>query len=197
MLTVKAWEQIRRDYYVEHKSIREIARETGHARRTVSRMVELEEPPTYRRRRSKEAPKLGPYKERIQALLAQNATLPRKQRWTSPLIYREICRDGYQGAESTVRHYVGQARKLLHRPPVYLPLEFDPGTDAQADWGEGSGRHERRSPHRPVVLHEAVLLPANLHDGLPQPEAGSVFHGPCPAPSPSSRACRTGSATTT
>lgn len=137
MLRVKAWEQIRRDYYVEHKSIREIARETGHARRTVSRMVEMEEPPTYRRRRSKEAPKLGPYKERIQKLLAQNATLPRKQHWTSPLIYREIRRDGYQGAESTVRHYVGQARKLLHRPPVYLPLEFDPGTDAQADWGEG------------------------------------------------------------
>ncbi|MHC4469090.1 MAG: IS21 family transposase, partial [Planctomycetota bacterium] len=35
-----------------------------------------------------------------------------------------------------MRHYVGQARKLLRRPAVYLPLEFDPGTDAQVDWGE-------------------------------------------------------------
>ena len=32
---MKQWEQIRRAYYVEEKSIREIARETGHARRTI------------------------------------------------------------------------------------------------------------------------------------------------------------------
>ncbi|MBK8904540.1 MAG: transposase [Anaerolineaceae bacterium] len=36
-----------------------------------------------------------------------------------------------------MRHYVGQVRKLLKPPPTYLPLEFDPGTDAQVDWGEG------------------------------------------------------------
>ncbi|MFO7664709.1 MAG: hypothetical protein R6X18_19270, partial [Chloroflexota bacterium] len=53
---------------------------------------------------------LGPYKERIQALLDQNATLPRKQRWTSPSIYREICRDGYQG------RYTGIDGAPLYRP---------------------------------------------------------------------------------
>jgi transposase len=137
MLTVKQWEQIRRAYYVEQKSIREIARETGHARRTVSRMLDMDAPPTYRRRGPKRAHKLGPYKKRIQELLAQNQTLPRKQRWTAPMIFKEIEKDGFQGAESTVRHYVGQVRKLLRQPPVYLPLEFDPGTDAQVDWGEG------------------------------------------------------------
>lgn len=137
MLTVKQWEQIRRAYYVEQKSIREIARETGHARRTISRMLDLEAPPTYQRRQPKRAHKLGPYKKRIQELLAQNQTLPRKQRWTAPMIFREIEQEGFQGAESTVRHYVGQVRKLLRQPPVYLPLEFDPGSDAQVDWGEG------------------------------------------------------------
>jgi len=50
MLTVRKWEQIRRAYYVKEKTIREIARETGHARRTVKRMVESDEPPRYRRR---------------------------------------------------------------------------------------------------------------------------------------------------
>jgi transposase len=137
MLTVKDWEQIRRAYHTEGKSIREIARDTGHARRTVKRMVELNEPPKYKRRGPKRAPILGPYKERIQELLRQNQTLPRKQRWTSPMIFKEIQKEGYQGAESTVRHYVGQARKLLRKPAVFLPLEFDPGTDAQVDWGEG------------------------------------------------------------
>ena len=119
MLTVKKWEQIRRAYYIEQKSIREIARETGHARRTIDRMLELEAPPTYRRRRPKRAHKLGPYKEHIQELLAQNQSLPRKQRWTAPMIFKEIEKAGFQGAESTVRHYVGQVRKLLRQPPVY------------------------------------------------------------------------------
>ena len=43
MLTVKDWEQIRRAYHVEQKSIRQIARETGRARRTVRRILDLTE----------------------------------------------------------------------------------------------------------------------------------------------------------
>jgi transposase len=136
MLTVKQWEQIRRAHHVEGQSIREIARTTGLARRTVKKMAASEEPPQYRRRQEREAHKLGPYKERIQELLAQNKTLPRKQRWTAPTIYRDIKAAGFAGAESTVRHYVGQVRKLQKQPPVFLPLAFDPGTDAQMDWGE-------------------------------------------------------------
>jgi len=53
------------------------------------------------------------------------------------MIYKEIQKDGFQGAELTVRHYIGQVRKLQKQLPVFLPLEFDPGTDAQVDWGEG------------------------------------------------------------
>jgi len=137
MLTVKEWEQVRRGYYVEGKSINEIAQETGRAWRTVKKMVNTNEPPRYRQKQKRLAPKLGPYKQRIQELLAENKSLPRKQRWTAPMIFKEIQKDGYQGAESTVRHYVGQVRKLHRQPAVYLPLEFDPGTDAQVDWGEG------------------------------------------------------------
>lgn len=36
-----------------------------------------------------------------------------------------------------MRHFVAQVRKQLKPPKLYLPLEFDPGTDAQVDWGEG------------------------------------------------------------
>jgi transposase len=136
MLTVKEWERIRRAYYVEEKSLRAIAEETGRARQTVKRIVESNEPPRYQRQQPYEANKLGPYKARIQALLRENKQLPRKQRWTAPLIFRQIQKEGFAGAESTVRHYVGQVRKLLKQPAVFLPLAFDPGTDAQVDWGE-------------------------------------------------------------
>ena len=32
---------------------------------------------------------------------------------------------------------MAQVRKLHKQPRLYLPLEFDPGTDAQVDWGVG------------------------------------------------------------
>lgn len=143
MLTVKEWEQIRRAFYVEGKNINEIARETGRAWRTVKKMVESEQPPKYKKREKRPAHKLGLYKKQIRELLVQNKTLPRKQRWTSPTILLEIQKEGYSGSESTVRHYVAQVRKqqktsMRQKNKVFLPLEFDPGTDAQVDWGEAA-----------------------------------------------------------
>jgi transposase len=136
MLTVTKWEEIRHNFYLKDKSIRDIARETGHARQTVQKMVDAQEPPIYTRTEPYTAPKLGPYKEQIKKLLAQNKTLPRKQRWTSPTIYEEVVKAGFSGSESTVRHYIAQVRKETKRMETFLPLAFDPGTDAQVDWGE-------------------------------------------------------------
>jgi transposase len=79
---------------------------------------------------------LGPYKASIDRLLDENKRLPRKQRYTRHKMYEAIHAEGYAGSESTVRGYVGLQRRDQKRP-VYLPLEFDPGTDAQVDWGEG------------------------------------------------------------
>ena len=69
-------------------------------------------------------------------MLAENAKLPPKQRHTGHLICQELRKTGYQGSEPTVRRYIAQQRREKRRPKVYLPLEFDPATDAQADWGE-------------------------------------------------------------
>ena len=136
MLTVEKWEEIRRLYFIEKKSMRQIVKETGHAWRTVKRAIKSEGPGKYRLSQPRAAPVLGPYKERIQELLAENEKLPRKQQYTTPRIYGVIKEEGYQGAESTVRHYVSQLRKRERRPQVYLPLVFEPGQDGQVDWGE-------------------------------------------------------------
>ena len=69
-------------------------------------------------------------------MLAENEKLPPKQRYTGHTIFKELGKAGYQGSESTVRRYIAQRRREKRRPKVYLPLEFDPGTDAQVDWGE-------------------------------------------------------------
>jgi hypothetical protein len=58
---------------------------------------------------------------------------PRKQRYTGRKIYEDITAKGYQGSGSNLRHYIAQRRREKRRRPVYIPLEFDPGTDAQVD----------------------------------------------------------------
>ena len=88
MIQVEDRERIRRAYFEEHKSIREIAKEGHHARATV-RAALRDEPaiPAYTLTVSRVAPKLGEYKAQIEKLLGENAKLPRKQRYTAHTIY--------------------------------------------------------------------------------------------------------------
>ena len=137
MLTVKDYDRIRRAYHLEEKSMRQIGRELGHGYWTIRKALEESEPPGYRQARPRPAPVLGPYKAELDKRLAEEANLPRKQRYTSKKLYGIIKAQGYQGAESTVRAYVGKKRQAFQRPQVYLPLVFEPGQDAQVDWGTG------------------------------------------------------------
>ena len=36
-----------------------------------------------------------------------------------------------------MRAYIAKRRKEKQRPKLYIPLEFNTGNNAQADWGEG------------------------------------------------------------
>jgi transposase len=137
MSKVEKREDIRRAYFIQDKTIRQIAREFKCSRPTVRKAIVSAEPARYTLRVSRPAPMLGPYKAQIDTLLAENERLPRKQRYTGYKIYEAIEADGYAGSESSVRGYIAQQRREKKRPKVYIPLEFDPGTDAQADWGEG------------------------------------------------------------
>jgi transposase len=136
MIDVEKWESVRRGYYGEGKSVRALMRETGHSFRTIRRIIEGNEPGRYVLKAGRRAPVLGAYKAQIDEMVAANASLPRKQRYTASRIYQLVQAKGFAGAESTVRHYVSRVRKKQQAPPVYLPLSFEPGQDGQADWGE-------------------------------------------------------------
>jgi transposase len=137
MITVEEREQIRRAYFLENKAIRQIARELTCSRKTVLKAIQAAEPMTYTLKVPRPAPVLGPYKVVIERLLAENEHMPRKQRYTAHKIFEVLQAQGYAGSEPSVRGYVARCRKEGQRCTVYLPLEFDPGTDAQVDWGEG------------------------------------------------------------
>jgi transposase len=136
MITVEDREQIRRAYHIEHKSIREIAKEFHRSRRIVRKAIASAEAAPYTLTEPRPAPVLGPYKARIKELLAENERLPRKQRCTGHKIYTIIQAEGYAGKAPTVQAYIASQRRERKRPQVFIPLEFDPGVDAQVDWGE-------------------------------------------------------------
>ena len=136
MIKVEKREEIRRAYFVENKSVRQIARELKCSRPTVRKAISSAEPARYTLKAPRPAPVLGLYKARIDELLAESERMPRKQRYTGHKICQVIGTEDYDGSESTVRGYIAKRRKEKKRPQVYIPLEFDPGTDGQVDWGE-------------------------------------------------------------
>jgi transposase len=72
----------------------------------------------------------------IDAWMEQDRGRPRKQRHTATRIWQRLREEyGYAGSESAVRRYVA-ARKATREGEVFLPLVFDPGEEAQVDWGE-------------------------------------------------------------
>src|SRR2546428_11542174 len=126
MITVEDREAIRRAYYLEHKSIRQIAREQHHSRRTIAKAIKELELQSYQRNTSRPAPVLGSFHARVHELLTQSETLPKKQRYTAHKIYEILVAEGYRGSESHLRRYVAQRRREQQPPRLYLPLDYEP-----------------------------------------------------------------------
>ena len=121
---------------VEQQSGRQIAKALGISRHTVAKALQAEDVPMYRRSLPRAAPRLGPYKARLEELLQENRRLPRKQRYTAHKLFELLQAEGYTGSESSIQAYGVRWRKAQKAPKVFLPLEFEPGQDAQVDWGE-------------------------------------------------------------
>jgi transposase len=136
MIIVEQKEQIRRAFYIEGKSIRQIQRETGYHRQTIRKALQDGEVPRYQLKGSRPSPVLGPVRPIIDRWLEEDQGQPRKQRHTAKRIYERLTNEyGFDGAESTVRHYVGQRRKQM-RNKVFIPLEYAPGQIGQMDFGQ-------------------------------------------------------------
>jgi transposase len=140
MITVEQHEHIRRLSHLEQQSGRHIAREFRRSRHTVTKALQADEVPTYRLSKKRPAPRLGPYKARLEEFLQENRRLPRKQRYTAHKLFELLQTEGYSGSESTIQAYGVRWRKAQKAPHVFLPLEFEPGQDAQVDWGEAQVR---------------------------------------------------------
>ncbi len=130
---MEQWSEIRRRIKVEGVSRRQILRETGMHWKTLKKILEHSEPPGYRQRQRRPRKKLDPYLPKIEQILREDKTLPRKQRHTAKRIWERLQTEGFTGGYTVVKDVV---RELTCRgQEVFVPLIHRPG-EAQVDFGE-------------------------------------------------------------
>ena len=127
----------------------------------------------------KPAPTLGPYKDKVNALLAAEAKLPRKQRYTTHKIYELMQAEGYGGSESNLRRYIGKQRRELRQPAVFIPLSYEPGRDAQVDWGEAEAIIDGVQETVQLFVMRLCYSRRLFVMAFPQPKTGSLLHRSC------------------
>jgi len=126
--------KVRHAHFEDGLSGRQIARDFGISRDSVSKMLAYSEPPGYRRTSPIKRPKLDPYVTQIDSWLAEDKTRPRKQRHTAKRTFerlRDECR--YDGGYTIVKDYVPAQKRGSGE--MFVPLSHPPG-HGQADFGE-------------------------------------------------------------
>ena len=94
MKTVDDYERIRKAYYLEGLSIREISRRLHHSRRLIRKAIDHAQPEGYQLKQERPAPVLAPYKPKIDALIEESEQLPRKQR-------ASLCQPAKEGSQTS------------------------------------------------------------------------------------------------
>ena len=89
MVTVDDYGAIRRAHR-DGMSIRQIARQFGHSRKTVRHALMHADPHPEPLTRNRSAPKLGPFQAIIDQILVDDETAPPKQRHTAAQIFRRL-----------------------------------------------------------------------------------------------------------
>ena len=97
MTCVEKIRMVRRFYFVEKKSIKEICRLLEISRGTVRKIIRSGATEFKYVRKSQPYPKLGPWRERLEKILEENEALPKKQRRRMTRIWKELVNDGYDG----------------------------------------------------------------------------------------------------
>ncbi len=128
--------RVRREYFVRGRPIREIARELHISRNTVRRILRSGEIAFEYQRSVQPQPKLGPWREELDRLLAVNAARDRRERVTLLRIFEDLRGLGYEGGYDAVRRYASEwrRRQSAAAAAAFVPLSFDPGEAYQFDW---------------------------------------------------------------
>jgi transposase len=137
-----------RHFYREGMSISEIARRTGHDRKTIRKVVrspELKPPAKARPSRKR---KIDPYIPYLLTRIEKGVYNARK-------LYHEIKNRGYLGKETQVRVFV-QPHRQRRESKATVRFETEPGEQAQVDWAH-FGHIKHRGKRRKLYVFIMTL----------------------------------------
>jgi transposase len=128
--------RIRREFFVHGKTIKQIARELHVARNTVRKVLRSGATEFRYERERQPLPRIGPWKEDLDRLLALNDAKPTRERLTLIRLFEELRGLGYEGSYDAVRRYARSWRReqSTSATTVFVPLSFAPGEAYQFDW---------------------------------------------------------------
>lgn len=132
MLVVETIAKIRRAYFSGGKPVRQICRELRVSRRTVRKVIRSGATEFVYERSVQPLPKIGPWQDRLDAMLAGNARRPKRGRLTRIGVFEELRAGGYDGG-------------------------YDGGDDAVRRYAAGSGRGRR-----PRLLQKRMCRSASI-----------------------------------
>jgi transposase len=125
---VHDWAEVHRLFHREGWTRTRIAERLGMSRNTVTRLLELSEPPRYER--ASAGSKLDPHKGSIARMLDVDPRVP------ATVIIEHLRRDGYEGGITILKDYLVQVRPLFMGVRSYQRTSYLPGEVGHTDWWE-------------------------------------------------------------
>ena len=136
MLIVETIAKIRRAHFVQGKTIKAICRELKVSRKVVRKVLRSGATAFEYERSVQPLPRIGPWKDDLDRLLASNEAKAARERLTLIRIFEELRGLGYAGGYDAVRRYARswQRERSASTVDAYVPLSFAPGEAYQFDW---------------------------------------------------------------
>src|SRR6266478_4862009 len=110
--------QIRRAFFEQRRTIKEISRELRVSRATVRKVVRSDKTAFKYAREVQPAPKLGEWIGTLTEILEEEATLPKRERRSTQRLFEELRGRGYDGAHDSVHRFVKEWREERARVPA-------------------------------------------------------------------------------
>jgi transposase len=136
MKSVDTIARVRREFFVRKRRIKEIARDLHISRNTVRKILRSEETAFAYEREKQPLPRIGPWQERLDAMLLANEGKAAREQLTLIRVFEELRAQGYEGGYDAVRRYARSWRRERGAvtAEAYVPLSFAPGEAYQFDW---------------------------------------------------------------
>ena len=143
MIEMVQYDYIRFLYFNKNKSKRQIAREMGVHRNTVTKAIENPEH-KYILTVERDKPVNQDFEEKVELLIRENQDKPKKHRLTKTRMYNLLCDEGYKGSYSAFTYLTRQIEEELNINSKEAFLKLNPIKGSmQVDFGEMLVMHNK------------------------------------------------------